>query len=275
MKRTEQIMAKKIKVDEPKSKDAKTHIKPTPEELQEAMDKGLEEVEEIEKQDEEKLKKVAEKVEPSEEEKEEEAPAPSPDYKEKFIESSKESQILHHKNKKTQESLSNAMGTPEPSDKELEAEYTDWEVMSDFEKKMAKQNSWNTKKLSKLDEISKDNKSVEEWIGKVDNYTDDPQTTIDYPELDGKEAEFKLFASKPTRRGVEFSVLVSAFLHDASKAMPPKQKGKMFDQGSGGTPPKVQNKSNKLTVTQGRSLMKTNYKKYSELLRAGRIESGI
>lgn len=265
------------------------HVKPTSEELEantkkaaeelEAMDEeSKEEVEEKEEEEETKEKETEKETEekteekPEEKEEVEEVEEENLDYKKKFVESAREAQILHAKNKKINEALEKAVKSPEPEENELKKEYSDWDVMSDFEKKLARDNFRNTKRFQALEQIAVEGKNLEEWQTKVDGFIDDPKTLVDNPLLDGKQDDFKLFATKPTRRGLDFEDLVSAFLYNASKK-PKSKKGGMFETGSGGT--NVKSKSSKLSAKEAKTLRETDYGKYKELLLAGKLESGF
>jgi len=241
------------------------HVKPTKEELDDKADEALKKAEKI-KEEPEKPKEPEETTETKE--------PPQPDYKKKFVDSSREAQILHAKNKKTNEVLQKAMEVSEPTQEELEKEYPNWEEMTTLEQRMAKDNLINNRRFQVLEEITKENKDLEKWQGEVDKFVKDPKTLNKTPELEGREDEFILFATKPTRRNVEFEVLVSAFLHDATKTTS-KKKGAMFETGTGGPSTKSKPKSDKITLEQARKLRTTDYNKYKEYLKSGKIDTTI
>jgi hypothetical protein len=189
--------------------------------------------------------------------------------KEKLIASAQEAQILHAKNKKLNESLEKALEATDPTEEELQSKFPDWDMMSDFEKKMAHSSLKSEKQMSALSEIVKENKDLEGWVTKVDEFITDPANLAKYTELDGRQDEFKLFATKPTRRNVEFEDIVSAFLYNTKPE--PKKKGKMFEVGSGGLNDKGK-ATGKISVEEARTLRTTNYEKYKELLKSGKIE---
>jgi len=252
------------------------HKKPTPEELEEGMKKAVDEAEVKEKVEEKEEEEVKEKVKEVEKPKEQpdEETKEEVDYKKKFVDSSKEAIILHHKNKATNEAIDKAIETPEPTEDELQRENPDWDVMSDFEKKMAKDSLWNTRRFTQLDEIRKSNRDVEKWGESVEKFTDDPKNLVTYPELEGKVDEFRLFASGKSRMNIDFDVLVGAFLHDSTKKAKPKSKGSMFDSGTGGSSNKDKN-AGKLSLTEGRRLMQTDYKEWRRLMNAGKIQMDV
>jgi hypothetical protein len=260
------------------------HIKPTKEELEEGMKKSLEEAEELKEEEPEKPEEpeIPQKEEPSKEvppeeptkeEEPEEPKEPPVDYKKKFIESTREAQILHAKNRKVNEVFDKAMKTPEPTEDELRKEYSDWDVMGEFEKKMAKDNMINSRRFATISEIAEENKDLEAWQTKVDTYIEDPKTLVDNPDLEGKEDEFRLFATKPTRRNMDFEDIVSAFLYDATKKVKPMKKGKMFETGTGGPNEHIRPKADKLSIEEAGKLRKTDYNKFAKYLREGKIDS--
>ena len=267
--------------------------KPTAEKEQEKIDKTLEEAEKLKEDKKVKVKAViddipddpaelgkeekyeeSEKTEIHPEPKEEEKPVveskKDPDYKEKFINSTKEAQILHAKNKKIMEAFEKSKGIPEPTEDELKKEYSDWDVMGDFEKKIAKDNMRNTKRFASFGEVAEEFTEIGKWQTKVDEFMGDPENISNNPLLEGKEAEFRAFASKPTRRGVDFDDLIGAFLFEESKGVK-LNKGGMLPTGSAGDKT-IKPKSDKLTVEQGRQLRMADYEKYKRYLLAGKIE---
>lgn len=211
-------------------------------------------------------------------EKEADAPEPSraadePDYKKKFTESSREALILHSKNKKINEAIERANELGEPTDEELAAEYGDMGDMSELEKRLARENLVNKRRFQLLDEVTKESKNIEDWNDKVDTFIDSPQTLNDTPDLEGKQDEFKTFANKASRRGVDFETLVAAFLHEADKTRV-KNKGKMLESGNAGAD-KAPEKPKKLTMEEGRKLRSQNYALWKKYLGEGKIEMDI
>jgi hypothetical protein len=259
--------------------DTINHVKPTAEELQANIDKAVVELDKEEELtvDTKKEEETVETKPTEEEEKSTEGAKETQeeiDYKKKFVESSRENQVLHSKSKKIAEAFNQAGQTPEPTDEELKSEYRDWEDMTTTEQKFAKDILHNKRKFTVLDTANQEFKNIEVWNEKVDSFVGDPKTLTDNPELDGREYEFKLYASKATRRGVDFEDLVSSFLYtvDKEKASKPSKKGSMFETGGGGAIDKG-NKSGMLSVDEGRILRQTDYKKYKEMLVAGKIKN--
>lgn len=252
------------------------HEKPTQDELDQNALKALEEAEALEKEtkpEEEEQKPEEEKpeVKPEEDKPEEK---PETDYKKKFVASTQEAQILHEKNKKLTSIIEEAENIPEPTEDELKKEYRDWDDLSETQQKMAKESLISNRRFKMLAETTKQFKDMEAWQEKVVTFLDDPKSLVDHPELEGKQDEFKLFATKPTRRGIDMDVLISAFLFDAGKERK-QNKGKMFETGTAGPSDKAKPKSDKISLDEARTLRSVDYAKYKELLKQGKIESDI
>lgn len=253
-----------------------THIKPTQEELEANAQKALEDAEALEakaKEDENKSADTDEKKDEGQDDNDEsdkgEDKKEDVDYKPKFIASTQEAQVLHSKQKKITQAVETAMSLPEPTEEELIAEFgDDWETMSTFERKLAKKNYINDKKFALLGNVMSEFKQGDEWSEKVSEFITDPKVMLKHTALEGKEADFVVFATKPSRIGVPLDDLVSAFLYENK---PIKHKGSLLETGTGGSksPPKD---PTKLSVDQGSNLRKTDYRKYRELLKAGRIQ---
>lgn len=258
------------------AKKKKPHQKPTKEELEEGVDKSLKELEEIEEKNDPKDFMPEDEPEEDTEGGEEKEPEPEEkkelDYKKKFIESTKEAQILFARNKKVNEAFEKAKELPEPTEEELRKEFEDWDLMSDTEKRMAKDNLMNTRKFEAISNVTTEFREIEKWQDKVGDFLDDPKTLTKHPELDGREDEFLRFAIKPTRRGADFEILVSAFLYKAS-SKPKKKKKAMFETGSGGPSGKPKPKSDKISIEEARRIRAVNYSRYRKLTKAGKIDT--
>lgn len=199
-----------------------------------------------------------------------------PDYKKRYSDSSSEAHILYSKNKKMADAISKAGEVAEPTEEELKAEYSDWDDMTDTEKRLAKRSLHDSRKLQAITESAKEFKDLDEWNKKVTDFLIDPETLVDHPQLEGKEEDFKTFVtSKSTRMGVDFDDLVASFLYAESQKVKPKNKGSMFEHSSSGKNGKPKPKSDKISIADSKLLMKTNYKKYLELLKLGKIEQEV
>ena len=252
------------------------HVKPTQEELKIKNEEIQEELEKLEKVVEEEVveEEVEEEVEAEvvEEEEVEEVDTEEQTYKDRYTESTREAQILHSKNKKMLDAFNQVSEVVEPTDEDMLKEFPEWEDMTDFEKKTAKEMRKTTKRFDAINTIAQDNKDGDAWNEKVDKFVDDPETVINNSKLEGRLDEFKLFSEKPSRRGVDFQDLISAFLYELKTQKPAKKKGKMFETGTGGPDKKTKVKTGKMSIETASALKKSDFNAYKRALMAGKIE---
>jgi hypothetical protein len=200
-------------------------------------------------------------------------PIPGVDYKKRYSDSTREAQRLAIKNKELNKAIEEAGGVAEPQEEELKQEYAEWDEMTPTEQRLAKDNLLNKKKFDIIQGATAKFKQVDDWAEKVDTYVGDPRTLIAHPELERKTEEFKEFASQPTWQNVDFDNIVLGFIGDLSKNKI-KHKGQMFPTGQGGGAVEPTKPSDgKISAAQGRSLMKTDYKKFKEMLKSGKIRN--
>lgn len=282
------------------------HVKPTKEELEANINKTLEDVAKLDAEENKKKEEVLAIVDenlnkdpeptPSKavEEEEEEViepskspdlepvpipdinlepePTPSPDYKKKFGESSLEGQLLNSKNKAMNEAIIKANELPDPTEEELTKANPEYDLMTDTEKVMAKELFINKRFRETITEATKPFVDMENWRNKVVEFVEGEANLKKYPNLRGKEEKFMEFAVKESRKGVDFELLMDAFEHHLTLQAPKKENnGQMFPTGTGGPGDKDKPKSDKLTLAQGQILKETDYRKYTEMLKAGKI----
>lgn len=275
------------------AEENKNHVKPTQEELKAQEQAAIEEAEKLEnnppEEKEEEVEDVPSKVdkakdnevEQGEEDKEEVIPEdkreaePSKElYKKKFSASSRENQRIAAKNRVINKALADAEDVPEPTEEELQDEFNDWDIMSDVEKKLAKETviSRNWRKV--ISQAKEQATKIEKWNESVNEFIEDPKTLIANPALEGKADEFKEYATVEANNSVPFNILVSAFLHDNS-INKTNNKGRMFERGSGGPNDKPQPKSDKISLEEARKIRETDYNKWKELNAQGKIDYNL
>jgi hypothetical protein len=275
------------------------HTKPTEEELDSKINEALEipeeelnkqqeepeveepNIEEIEKEagiekeepEVEEPKKEPEQAEPSKEVKEQ-LKKELKEKKEKLSASARENQKIYAKNRVLNQAIIDTDEIPEPTEDDLKAQYKDWEVMSDVERELAKETVISKNWRAKIKEAQDQAKKIEKWNDSVDEFTEDPETLINYGELEGKVEEFKNYAKADENNSVPFKVLVGAFLHDQSTKKV-EHNGAMFERGGGGSNEKPQLKTTKISLDESRKLRETNYPKWKELLLAEKIDQDL
>lgn len=200
---------------------------------------------------------------------------PAVDYKKKFQASAREAQQQGFKNKEVSKAVDEAENLPEPTEAELKTEYGDdeWEDMTATEQRFAKDNLINKRRFELIAGATKKFKKVDEWNDKVDIFLATAQTLVDHPDLEGKEEEFKHFASTEERRDNDLQTLVTAFVAEEAKKAPEPKKGKMFETGSAGPSAPPAPTDNKISVDESRLLRTTNYPEYKRQLLAGNIKT--
>jgi len=189
---------------------------------------------------------------------------PKVDYRKKFTESTRENQILQAKLNTAEEKLGKVAEDEIPAEKELKNLYSDWDMMSDLEQKLAEKSLILERRLRKMEQSFGGMKEEKEWEGQLDNFLEKVKILDTYPELEGREKEFREFAKKPTHKGVSLDVLAKAFLFEEEGETPPVRKGPVLEPGSGGL--KEVLKPKKMTPEELSILRKTDFKKYKEII---------
>lgn len=279
-----------------------SHQKPTPEELEANIKKAEEELEALEKGEEDKIEVIPEPDEPTPSQPESDEPTPStppeddepepskPPEEEKkeadqdalkkenetlkknYADSTREAQKLYRNNVEVNRALDEASKLEPPTDEEMMKVFPEWDTLDDVTKRIARENELSKRKFDMLQKASEVTKSIQAWNEKVDAFIGDPKTMINYPELEGKEEDFKIYVSGKEGIGAHFDVLVPAFLHDVASKKTSHKGQQMFERGTGGPSDKPAQKSDKINLTEARLLMKTDYKKYVKYLKEGKID---
>ncbi len=200
-------------------------------------------------------------------------PEPPVNWEGKFKASARDAQIQGYKNKEIAKAIDEANALPEPTEDDLKAEYSDWEDMTPTEQRLAKESLLNKRRWQLLDSATQKFKKVDEWTDKVKAYIADPKILADHPELEGKTEEFEHFASDIQRRDMDFETLILAFAGEQAKKKPAPKTGQMFPAGSGGPKEPPKPVDDRLSPEQAAVLRKTDYKKFKELLKAGKIRN--
>jgi hypothetical protein len=188
-------------------------------------------------------------------------PEPEIDYKAKFAESTREAQILagqlENERRKNSQEL-----TKEPTDSDLQAAFPEWEVMTDTEKRLARETFSAKRIATSLQQKDQEREAANAWN------TDLELTIAKNPSLLGKEQAFKTFANKPTHRGAPLETLVSAFLFESSSSPSPApistpRPGLL--PGNGG--PRGSEKPKSLSGDELKQLRQSDEKAYKEYIR--------
>lgn len=212
------------------------------------------------------------KEEPQEEEKQAE---PSPDYKKKFSESSREAQKVVAKNRTLNAAIDEADELPEPTEDEIKAKYPDYDLLDETMKKVARDTYLNDRRFALISKARVKARVIEKWDESVNTFVEDPRTLVTYPALEGNVDEFSAFANKEANANLPFDILVKSYLYDKKANPKPKQKGSMFPEGSGGVNEKGGARTKKLSIEESEQLRKNNYDEYKRQLTAGNISTDL
>lgn len=198
-----------------------------------------------------------------------------PDYKKKFRESSRESQVLLGSFAEMKRVLGEVTSADIPTDEDLAREYPEFDVLSDFEKNQLRRTVATDRKMNKLlvivDGVSQEGE-------KVKAISDFIETR---PELKGKEDDFLRFCLMPSHKGAPAATLLSAYLYEEGQTAPkpdeppappapaPAPRGLERGSPSGDTP--TSTGPREYSDEELRRLRKQDPKKYHELIRKGQI----
>ena len=201
---------------------------------------------------------------------------PKVDLKKKLSASARENQKILAKNRTMTKALADAEDIPEPTEDEVKKEYgeDDYELMSDTEKKMAKETLTGKRWRIAIAQAKEQASKIDKWGEKVGGFINDPQTLIDNPKLEGKTNSFIQFATKDEHNSVPLNILVSAFLHENSSNKK-ANKGRQFQKGSGGPNSKPIPKSNKISLEEARVLKASDYAEYKRKLNSNLIDISV
>jgi hypothetical protein len=199
---------------------------------------------------------------------------PVEDLKKKLSASARENSILREQIKNLNSKIGYFTKEEAPTDAELKNLYPNWDEMGPLEKELASKNVILERRLNKVSSEVSRIAEERKWNEELDNFFERNEITDSYPELKGKEKEFRIFALKPTHKGVNLDVLARAFLYGAPEAPREPKKGSLIERGSGG--PKTPQKPKKGYTSEELSLLrKTDYKKWKEVVEKGQIEEEV
>src|SRR6266404_5733197 len=178
----------------------------------------------------------------------------APDYKQKFVESGRESILNAERVNVANERIEQLTKTDTPTDEAMRVLYPEWDGMDAFTKGvLIKQEATAMQQaniLAKQQEIDARQKLEDQLDDVIDN-------SKFAPKLKGKEADFKRFARNPKNRGIAAETLASAFLFDAEEESPapnPTPMTEALPTGSGG--PRGDLKPKKISLEEAAQIRK-------------------
>lgn len=201
-------------------------------------------------------------------------PAPV-DYKKKFSESTRETQVLLGSFADMKRVLGEVTNADIPTDEELRRDYPEYDALSDFEQNQLRRSVIQDRKLNKVLVIVDGVSTEAEKVKTISEFIDTRS------ELEGKEQEFLRFCLMPSHKGAPAETLLSAFLFDSGKTSapvepaapapvtPPATRGLERGTPGGDATPSIGPR--KHTDEELKDLRTRDPKKYHEMIRKGQI----
>lgn len=200
-------------------------------------------------------------------------PTPEIDYKEKFVNSARENQILAAKVASAERRLGE-VNVENPTDAELRANFPDWDLLTDTERRMAVQTVTLRRQYAKLElNLAQMNEkaSWNENFNEVLNRRNSDGSPA-FPGLRERTDEFRAFCKKDKHQGLPFDVLAKSFLFEIKDELPTKPTiappKPSLNRGSGGEQPAT---TTTFTDEEAAKLRKVDPKRYNELVKKGVI----
>ena len=194
----------------------------------------------------------------------------APDYKEKFVNSQRESILNAERVNVANSRIEQLTKQDTPTDEAMRTLYPEWDTFNDVTKqafiKVEAQNMRSARIEAQQQDIL-DRQKLEDELDAV------VETSEFAPKLKGKETEFKRFARNPKNRGIAAETLAKAFLFDVEEPSQPTPMTEALPVGSGG--PREPLKPKKISLEEAAQIRKTNYKQYLELVKSGQIDEDI
>lgn len=207
---------------------------------------------------------------------------PPVDFEKRYKDSSREAHILAEGKQKLEEEIDEAQNIPTPTEDELREDLKkdgiELDDLSAFEKKLAIESLHQKNINNKVKEIRNrtkaDEERVEQRTNEVETFAIHPDTLKRFPKLEGKQDDFIAYATKPSRLVLDLEDLAKLFIIDLPE--PKKNKGKMFEIGTGGPNDKPKQRTGIITDPDiAETLRQNDFKKYTNLLKAGKIQIAV
>lgn len=200
---------------------------------------------------------------------------PEPDYKKKFSESTRNNQIVMSRFVELQKVLGDITRQEVPTDDEMRSLESDWEYMSDREKRDATKLVVLERRQNQIFKTINDIARDSENSRKLDEFIENE------PKLKGKEDAFISFATKDSNQGASMETVLKAFLYDVEEdiappnpapvATAPTESAPSLERGnpSAGAPQDTGRKER--SVEELKELRTKNPREYNDLVRKGLI----
>ena len=200
-------------------------------------------------------------------------PTPPVDYKQKFVESSREGILNHERAQVTNSRIEELTKQDTPTDEAMRQLYPEWDQLNEVTKKALTKQEAQEMRQRRIEAQQQDILARQQLDDKLDDFLETPPDQ--FKKLIGKESEFRRFAKRKNNIGLSLETLAKAFLFDAEEGTPtipnpqpmPRE---ALPPGNGG--PRTPLKPKKISIEEAAEIRKTDYKRYKELLDSNQIE---
>lgn len=195
----------------------------------------------------------------------------------RYKEQQREAEILTEQRKSIVDAFDKAEKLADPTEDEVQSYVKDmggdWDVLSDFEKGLAKDNLVAKRKQDALNQGLRAIRDADNWANTVDTFLEKHDTDQTYKQLIGREQEFRSFAMKASHRGVAMEYLVPSFLFQIKEVA--KKKGSLMLNGGGGEKPNNAPSDVITDAQQAARLRTSDPQEYRRKLKAGKIKLSV
>jgi hypothetical protein len=188
---------------------------------------------------------------------------PAVDYEKKFKDSQRENELFREAEQARARAAQEL--TKEPTDSELRTAFPEWDSLSEFEKRIARDNLATKKIASSAAKSAQELREERAWNTSIELVVSSD------PTLQGKEQAFRQFASQPKYKGVPMELLVSAFLQKSPADSPRPTPQPALLSGNGG--PRTPEKPTTITTENLRVMRETDPRGYQDYLKSHPIEN--
>jgi hypothetical protein len=189
---------------------------------------------------------------------------PPVDYEKKFSESARENQLLRER--LDAEEKARQEFTKEPTDSELRTAFPEWELMSDTEKRLARELTVTKRISGQAVQTAQEIKADRSLATSID------LVLASNTALQGKEQAFRQYATRPQYKGIPMEVLVGAFLQSQGSAAPAPAPTPKPGLEPGNSGPRTPEKPKTLTAAELSALRTSDEKAYMAYVKTHAVD---